>query len=130
MFAPPTARAASTFVTWKEFKERHQLFVFCTISCYTQIVFELQICQYAQKKLYENIDKNLLLANPVFSMQLQVVSAHWVSVRSTYTFTKAIMLLIYCESANFLPIASAFVKDSGTLDSSKTFLEWSQIPFN
>ena len=43
-------------------------------------------------------------------------------VFSTYTYTAVIMFFKNCEFGEYASVASAYVKDSGTLDSSNNYL--------
>ena len=43
-------------------------------------------------------------------------------VLSTYTYTTVIMFFNNCEFGEYASVASAYVKDSGTLDSSNNYL--------
>ena len=100
-------------------------FIF-TIFCCTKFNCWLgQPCAYAQKQNTEKNRQNFCyLSSQVFNQFRGSISSS--GVPSTYSFTAATMLFKNCECGDYLSRTGAYVKDSGTLGSSKNYL-WNEL---
>ena len=78
------------------------------------------INEYAEKN-YKKPRQTFITCQLSFSTNPGCRSYKPIAVRSTYTVTAVFMLCENCEFGDYLPTAGAYVKDSGTSDSSKNY---------